>query len=78
MKEGFKVQQENFEIKTRRERNLKLWPNMDINAFNRMLLQSVLILLLLTYYQTIAYRDDTHNVAKRLDSEVCSGKHSMI
>lgn len=47
---------------------------MDINGFNRMLLHSVLLLLLLTKYKTKAsHEDGTHNIEKRLDSDVCTG-----
>jgi hypothetical protein len=50
---------------------------MDINVFNRILLHSVLLLLLLLT-QTIAYHDDdTHNVAKRSESDVCSGERVL-
>lgn len=48
---------------------------MDIKAFNHMLLHYVLIilLLLLNNYATLAYHDNMHNVAKRLDDDVCTG-----
>lgn len=46
---------------------------MDISAFNHLPLQFVLLLLLLNNYETVAYHDDTHNVAKRLNVDVCAG-----
>jgi hypothetical protein len=52
---------------------------MDIKAFNHMLLHYYvlipLLLLLLNSYVSLAYHDDTHNVAKRLDVDVCTGEH---
>ena len=36
------------------------------------------MLLLLNHYVTIAYHDDTHNVAKRLDVDVCAGMNNLI
>ncbi|KAL7039852.1 hypothetical protein ACKWTF_000147 [Chironomus riparius] len=48
---------------------------MDINSFNHTFLHfyhTLLMLLLLNHYVTIAYHDDTHNVAKRLDVDVCA------
>lgn len=47
---------------------------MDISALNHLPLQFVLLLLLLlNNYETVAYHDDTHSVAKRLDVDVCAG-----
>jgi hypothetical protein len=52
---------------------------MDIKAFNHMLLHFyvVLLLLLLNNYVTFAYHDDTHNLAKRLDVDACTGMKSI-
>ena len=51
---------------------------MDISALNHLPLQFVLLLLLLNNYETVAYHDDTHNVAKRLDVDVCAGLLCII
>lgn len=46
---------------------------MDISALKGLAMQIALSLLLLNNYETVAYHDDTHNVAKRLDVDVCTG-----
>lgn len=48
---------------------------MDISALNHLALQfALLLLLLLNNYETVAYHDDMHSVAKRLDVDVCAGR----
>jgi hypothetical protein len=51
---------------------------MDISALNHLPLQFVLLLLLFNNYETVAYHDDTHSVAKRLDVDVCAGVWHII
>ncbi|CRL02853.1 CLUMA_CG015859, isoform A [Clunio marinus] len=50
---------------------------MNISSLNHLLLQFALLLLLLNNYETVAYHDDMHNVAKRLDVDICTERFDI-
>lgn len=50
-----------------------------LSALNYLTLHfALLLLLMLNYSKTVAYQNDSHNVAKRLDVDTCAGKYDQV